>query len=88
MSKYARTYTNSLFDRGANGGVSGEDTRVICTNLDRKVRIYGIDNHEINSILIIKSGRETKTIVEYAIVILYQYAYYGKGKISYSAGKI
>ena len=37
LSKHARVYTNSLIDRRVNGGVAGEDTRVIFTNLDRRV---------------------------------------------------
>jgi hypothetical protein len=40
-----------LIDQGANGGVAGEDVRVIFrTNLT--VDIKGIDNHHINNISI------------------------------------
>ena len=36
LSKYDRTHTQSLVDRGANGGVAGEDAGVIYKALDRK----------------------------------------------------
>ena len=43
-----RAQTKSLVYRGANGGVAGEDTRVISTNSDRKVSILSINNYEID----------------------------------------
>ena len=56
-----RARTGSLINRRGNIGVVGEDARVISTNPDRKVSIRGIDNHEVNSISIIKAGRVIKT---------------------------
>ena len=39
----------SLIDRGANGGVAGEDVRIIFRT-NRNVDIKGIDNHHVNDI--------------------------------------
>ena len=39
----------SLVDRGANGGVAGDDVRVVFIT-HRSVDIKGIDNHHVNNI--------------------------------------
>jgi hypothetical protein len=39
----------SLVDRGANGGIAGEDVRIIETTL-RSINIQGIDNHQVANI--------------------------------------
>ena len=44
-SRHDAVHHHSLADRGANGGVGGEDIRVICMNPDRKVDVRGIYNH-------------------------------------------
>ena len=52
-SKVYRVRNHSLIDRGANGGVPGEDIHIRCTRPDLHVEIRGIDNHEINYIPIL-----------------------------------
>ena len=86
LSKHARVHVNSLIDRGANGGVVGEDTRVIFANPDRRVSICRIDNHKIDSISIVSAGEVMQTTSREVIVILCQHTCYGKGKIIYSSG--
>ena len=61
LSKHACVYSNILINRGTNGRVAGEDTRVMSTNLDRRTSVCRIDNHEINSILIITTSGVTIT---------------------------
>ena len=39
----------SLIDRGTNGGIAGEDIRII-DQTHRKVHVQGIDNHHVNNI--------------------------------------
>ena len=58
------------------------------TNLDRRVSICGIDNHEINSISIVTAGGVTQTTSREVIIILHQHTYHGKGKTIHSAGQI
>ena len=88
LSKHDRTHTQSLVDRGANGGVAGEDVRVIHKALDRKICIRGIDNHEITDVPSVTAGGVTQTISGEVIAILNQYAYHGKGKTIHSSGQI
>ena len=40
----------ALIDRGANGGIAGDNVRII-SKTGRSVDIQGIDNHKINEIL-------------------------------------
>ena len=40
----------ALVDRGANGGIIGDDAHVLYTCLTQEVDVTGIDNHEINSL--------------------------------------
>ena len=61
-------------DRGANGGVSGSDVRVIETHPNRKVYIRGIDNHEITDIPLLTAGEVTSTATGDVIVIMHQCA--------------
>jgi hypothetical protein len=42
-------HSMSLIDRGTNGGVAGDDVRVIFRT-NRTVDIKGIDNHHVNNI--------------------------------------
>ena len=50
-----KSKNGSLVDRGANGGVLGNDARVILQH-HREVDVRGIDNHELNSLKIV-AGR-------------------------------
>lgn len=55
-AKAARKHTGhqvALIDRGANGGLAGEDCRIIATSPDRFVNIEGIDRHQILNIPIV-----------------------------------
>jgi hypothetical protein len=73
----------SLIDRGANGGVAGDDVRIIfCTN--RTVDIKGIDNHHVNDIGIGTVGGVVHTQHGPVIVILHQYTLLGKGSSIHS----
>jgi hypothetical protein len=77
----------ALVDRGANGGVAGEDVRVI-QELHRTVDVQGIDNHQIVDIPIVIAGGVINTQRGPAIAILNQYAYIGKGKTIHSSGQL
>jgi hypothetical protein len=78
------TSPGSLVDRGANGGVAGDDVRVIETTL-RRVHIQGIDNHQITNIPIVTAGGVVNSQRGPVIAILHQYAYTGKGRSIHSS---
>jgi hypothetical protein len=68
----------SLVDRGANGGVAGNDVRVIFKT-NRTVDIRGIDNHQVTNIPIGTVGGVVNSQKGPIIVIMHQYALLGKG---------
>jgi hypothetical protein len=51
----------ALIDRGSNGGVTGNDVRVICIDPQRTVDVEGIDNHRITDIQIVTAGAFVET---------------------------
>ena len=78
---------SSLVDRGANGGIAGDDVRVIFKTL-RNVDIQGIDNHQIQNIPIVTAGGVVKSQRGPVIAILNQYAYVGRGRSIHSSGQL
>ena len=83
-----RTHAQLLVDRGANRGVASKDMHVIFTNLDRIISVYEINDHEINSVLMVTTRGVTKSIVGEVIIILNQHTYYDKGKTIHFADQI
>ena len=75
---------HSLVDRGANGGVAGEDVRVI-DRTHRTVNIRGVGNHEISDIHIGTVGAVVPTQRGEVIAIMHQYAIFGTGKTIHSS---
>jgi len=61
-------------DRGANGGIAGDDVCII-EKSDQTIDVRGIDNHQITNILIVTAGGVIKTQHGPTIAILHQYAY-------------
>ena len=88
VSKTSRSAHYSLVDIGANGGVAGNDVRIIEKHPDKTVNIRGIDNHEVPSIPIVTAGGVTNTTVGEVILILHQHAYHPKCPTIHSAGKL
>ena len=68
----------SLVDRGANGGVAGNDVRLIFQTA-RTVDIRGIDNHQVTNIPIGTVGGVITTQKGPVIAVMHQYAILGKG---------
>jgi hypothetical protein len=71
-------------DRGANGGIAGDDTRVIHRHL-RKVDVTGIDNHEMTDLQIVDTASWAMSNKGPVILIFNQYAYHGLGRSIHSA---
>ena len=49
VSSHKSQRVGSLVDRGANGGIAGDDVHII-EKSDRTVDVRGIDNHQITNI--------------------------------------
>ena len=60
-SNHRRSHVSSLVDRGANGGIAGEDIRVINKTTKKSVNTRGINNHQITGIPIVTAGGVTMT---------------------------
>ncbi len=77
----------ALVDRGANGGICGNDVRVI-SKTGRTVDVQGIDNHQIVDIPIVTAGAVISTQRGYVVLIMHQYAHVGHGKTIHSCGQM
>ena len=74
----------SLVDRGANGGLAGEDVRVI-EHTHRKADIIGINDHTVVGLPFITGADVVNIQAGPVCVILHQYALLGKGKSIHSS---
>ena len=70
VSSYDASYSASLVDRGANGGIAGDDVRII-EQLHRSVDIQDINNHQLNNIPIVTAAGVAKSQRGDVIVILH-----------------
>ena len=73
-------------DRGANGGIIGNDARVFHVHL-REVDVTGIDNHELNSLKLVDAAAKVMTNKGPVIGIFRQFAYHGVNRTIHSAGQ-
>jgi len=78
--------TQSLIDRGANGGIAGQDVKVIAT-CDRTVDIQGIDNHQMTNVSIGTVAGLVTTNKGPVVLIMHQYALIGRGHSIHSPGQ-
>ena len=88
ISSHAKTTSESLVDRGANGDIAGNDVRIINKDAHRRVNVRGIDNHEITSIPLVTAGAVTSSQHGEVIVIMNQYAYHPQHKTIHSCGQL
>jgi len=75
---------SSLVDQGANGGLAGEDIRVIEHTLC-KADISGINNHTVVGLPIVTAAGVVQTLAGPVCLILHQYALIGKSKSIHSS---
>ena len=85
VSTHQRKFGESLVDRGANGGLAGEDMRVIMSSPHRMVHVEGIDNHQVRDVPIVTAGGVLKTTTGNVIGIFHQYAHINKGPSIHSS---
>ena len=81
------TKRSTLVDRGANGGICGNDVRII-NKTGWMVDAQGIDNHQVVDVPIVTGGAVAYTQRGPVILILNQYAYIGNGKTIHSCGQM
>jgi hypothetical protein len=86
-SSHRQVRTGALVDRGANGGIAGDDVWVI-GRTGQQVDVQGIDNHQIVDFPIVTAGAVVKLQRGEVIIVMHQYAYTGKGKTIHSSGKL
>ena len=78
----------TLIDRGANGGIAGENICVMDTVPHRFIDVQGIDNHRVTNIPIVTCGGVINTQHGEVIAVMHQMAYTGKGKTILSSGQM
>lgn len=87
LATHRSSKSGSLVDRGANGGIAGNDVRII-NRTNKSVNVRGIDDHQITDIPLVTAGGVAQTQKGEVIVILHQYAFTGKGKTIHSAAQL
>ncbi len=85
--KVSKKQRGTLVDRGANGGILGDDAHVIFQH-NNQVDVTGIDNHEMTNLKLVDGSATAITQKGLVIIRLCQYAYYGVGRSIHSAGQI
>ena len=87
VSKHSSSLYGSLIDRGANGGLAGSDVRIL-ERTGRTVSVTGIGNHELPGLDIVTCAALLHTNHGKVVLIMHEYAYYGRGNTIHSPGQI
>jgi hypothetical protein len=88
ISRHAVTgTTSSLIDRGANGGLAGNDVKIL-NKTGRFASITGINDHTLPDLDIVTAAGLVESQNGPIIVILHQYAHHGKGKTIHSSAQL
>ena len=87
VSKHSSSHYGSLIDRGTNGVLAGSDVRIL-ERTGRTVSITGIDNHELPGLDIVTCAALLHTNHGKVVLIMHEYAYYGRGNTIHSPGQI
>ena len=82
-----RTQRGALVDRGANGGICGDDALVIHTHA-KTVDVTGIDNHQMTQLAIVNAVAKVETTKGPILLVLNNYAYHGTPRTIHSAIQI
>ena len=87
VSKHSSSHYGYLIDRGANGGLAGSDVRIL-ERTGRTVSVTGIDNHELPGLDSVTCATLLHTNHGKVVLIMHEYAYYGRGNTIHSPGQI
>ena len=80
--------TSSLIDGGANGGLAGDDMRLLSSSLIDPATVLGIGDSEINNLPISHLGGVLNTTKGPVVGLFYQYAHHGKGASIHSVTQL
>ena len=86
VSKHSSSHYGSLIDRGANGSLAGSDVRIL-ERTGRTVSVTGIDIHEFPGLDIVTHAALLHTNHGKVVLIMHEYAYYGRGNTIHSPGQ-
>ena len=79
----------ALVDRGANGGISGSDTRIVEDGRTGKfIDLCGIDNHTVNQVELVTCGAYVRSLQGPIILIIHQYARMPNAKTIHSCAQM
>ena len=87
LFQHANHTNQQLVDHGTNGGLAGSDMHVI-HRTQRKIKIQGIDNHEVTGLDVVTAATLLNTSQGKVIGIFNEYAYLGKGSSIHSSGQL
>ena len=87
VSKHSTSHYGSLIDWGAKGGLAGSDVRIL-ERTGRTVTVTGIDNHDLPGLDIVTCDALLHTNHGKVVLIMHEYAYYGRGNTIHSPGQI
>ena len=73
----SRSMRGALVDRGANGGIIGNDAKVMFQYDSPGVDVCGIDNHKLTSLKLVDASAKTLSNYGPVIIIMRQFAYHG-----------
>ena len=83
------SHDGSLVDSGANGGLLGEDVRVLEVDTFNKIDVTGVGQNAITGLNIAQGAAVVETMDEGPIVVIMsQYANHGKGKTIHSKSQL
>ena len=83
----SKNQRGTLVDRGANGGILGNDAHVILQH-QQEVDVTGIDNHAMTGLKIVNASATAISNRGKVILIFNQYAYHGRDRSIHSCGQI
>ena len=78
----------SLLDRGANGGILGNDAVVTHVHTGRTLDVSGIDNHELTGLKLVNATAKVHSDMGDIIIIMNQYACHGTLRTIHAVGQI
>ena len=83
-SQAVNSHRLTLIDRGANGGLSGDDVRVIASSTTEFADVKGIAGTEVNDVPLCTVASVIETSGGKTVDIFNQYTHYGKGNTIHS----
>ncbi len=82
-----RSQRGALVDRGANGGILGDDAMVLVKHV-QCLDVTGIDNHELTQLPLVDAASKTISQRGPVILIMHKCAYHGVGRSIHSSVQI